>query len=353
MSEKTEQPTPKKLRDARKKGQVAKSKEVVSASLIVMLFGLMTAFIGLFVKEISDMILAPGQFYGAEFGLALDAILSDVLDTALLVVVPIVATAAAVGVIAHLAQFGFLMSGEALMPKLSNLNPASGVKKIFNKKNLVEFLKSFVKITFLAVLLGMVIRNSIEDLTRIPYCGIECVPVLLGKLLFQVFIYTAAAFIIIAFADYIFQRWQFTEENKMTKDEVKREYKESEGDPHIKSHRRHMHQEMMQGDMDQAVRKSRVVVTNPVHLAVAIDYREGETPLPIIAAKGQRLIARRIVEIATAAGVPIIENIPVARGLYETGTLHQYVPSEMIDGIAAVLRAVRDLERERDQQLNG
>lgn len=347
MNEKTEDPTPKKLRDARKKGQVAKSKEVSSAALLVTVFGLLIALMGNIIEELTHMIEAPASLYEAEFGLALDTMVQVVTRTMIAIVLPIVAAVAAVGVIANMAQFGFLMSADAIQPKLSKLNPASGVKKIISLNNLVEFLKSFVKIIFLAILLYLIIRNSIQDLVKIPYCGKECIPQMLTKLLINVIIYTVAAFVIIAFADYVYQLYSFKKQNKMTKDEVKREYKESEGDPHIKSHRKHLHQEMLMSDMDESVRKSKVVVTNPTHIAIALDYREGETPLPIIAAMGQNKIAERIKKIAEEEGIPIMQDVPLARGLYEEGDLNQYIPVDFIKPVAAVLRWVRDQEKER------
>ncbi len=347
MTEKTEQPTSKKLRDARKKGQVGKSREVVSAAILVAIFGVMVAMMGIFIDEIAGMILEPAVWLGEPFGESVEGIMNVVAPTAIIVVAPIVATAFVVAIAANLGQFGFLVSFESVKPKLSNLSPVSGVKKIFNRKNLVEFIKSIVKIVFLSILLGLVIRNSLQELVRLPYCGQACIVPLLGKLLVQIIVYTSFAYIVIAFADYVFQKWQFNKEQMMSKDEVKREYKESEGDPHLKGHRRQLQREIAQGDSDQSVRKSRVVVTNPIHLAVAIYYQEGETPLPIIAAKGQRLVAKRIVKIANEAGIPVFENIPVARGLFFEGTLNQYIPSEMIEGVAEILRAVRDLEEER------
>lgn len=344
MSEKTEQPTPKKLRDVRKKGQVAKSKEVASAALITTAFMLLFALMPTFVEELSGMILFPSRFYETEFELAANVVSDHVIRTALLIFGPIVAAVALVGIISNIAQFGVLMSAEAIKPKLSNLNPGAAVKRVFGKKNLVEFLKSAIKIAFLSILLLIVIRNSLADLVKLPHCGLECLPVILGKLLWQVVIYTVAAFVIIAGADFAYQKWQFLSENKMTKDEVKREYKESEGDPHIKGKRRQFAQELTQASSDEKVRKSTVVVTNPTHIAVALDYRENETPLPVVAAMGQDLRARRIIQVAQQAGVPIMQNVPLARGLYETATVNQYIPSDLIEPVVEVLKWVRDLE---------
>ena len=346
MSEKTEQPTPKKLRDVRKKGQVAKSKEVASAALIVTAFMLLFALMPSFVNDIHRLILIPTHFYESEFELAANAVSGQVVRISLMIFGPIVAAIAVVGIIANVAQFGVLFSAQSIKPKLSNLNPGAAVKRVFGKKNLVEFLKSAVKIAFLSILLLIVVRNSLNDLIKIPHCGLGCLPAVLGKMLWQIVIYTSAAFVIIAAADFAYQKWQFLQENKMTKDEVKREYKESEGDPHIKGKRRQFAQELTQASEDEKVRKSTVVVTNPTHIAIALDYREDETPLPIIAAMGQNVRARRIVQVAQQAGVPIMQNVPLARGLYETASVNQYIPSDLIEPVVEVLKWVRDLENE-------
>jgi len=349
MSDKTEPPTHKKLQDARKKGQVAKSKEVSSAALITacfaVLFGLMPTFVG----EIQHMILAPTVFYESEWQLAANALLSEVVWTILLVIGPILAVVVAVAVISNMAQVGMLFVTEPLKPKLSNLNPGQGVKKIFGMKNLVEFLKSAFKIAFLALLLFIVIRSSLQDLVKIPHCGVNCIPAVLGSMLFQVMIYTVAAFVVIAAADFVYQKAHFMKEQRMSKEEIKKEYKEMEGDPHIKGKRKQFHQELLQSNTDDAVRNSKVVVTNPTHIAVALDYREGETPLPLITAMGKNLQAKRIVKIAQEAGIPIMQNVPVARGLFENGQLNNYIPGDMIEAVAEVLIWVRELEEERNR----
>lgn len=347
MSDKTEPPTHKKLQDARKKGQVAKSKEVSSAALIAACFGVLFAFMPHFVGQIQHMILIPSRFYEAEFEFAADAVLREVMFSALLVIAPILAVVVVVAVVSNMAQVGMLFVTEPLKPKLSNLNPGSGIKKMVSPKNLVEFLKSAFKIGFLAILLLMVIRAGLQDLVKVPHCGITCIPTVLGSLLFQVMIYTVAAFVIIAAADFVYQKAHFMKEQRMSKEEIKKEYKEMEGDPHIKGKRKQFHQELMQSNTDEAVRKSKVVVTNPTHIAVALDYREGETPLPLIAAMGKNLQAKRIVKIAEQAGIPVMQNVPVARGLYENGSINQYIPADMIEAVAEVLRWVRDLEEER------
>ena len=344
MSEKTEDPTPKKLRDARKKGQVAKSKEIPSALLIVVIMVMLFPMMPGIVKKLHDMILLPTKFYGSEFSFSANAIVSDVLATALQILAPIIGTAVLVGMIGHIAQAGVLFTSQTIQPKLNNVNPASAVKRIFGMKNLVEFLKSAFKIGFLTLLLFLVIRDALDELVKIPHCGISCIPRLLGHLMWRITVYAAAAFLLVAAADYFYQRWQFMKEQRMTKDEVKREYKESEGDPHIKGKRKQLAQELAMADTEERVKKASVVVTNPTHIAVALDYRENVTPLPIVTAMGENIRARHIVNIANRAGIPIMQNVPLARGLYETAQLNQYIPAEMIEPVVEVLLWLRELK---------
>ncbi|MCB1804794.1 MAG: type III secretion system export apparatus subunit SctU [Candidatus Competibacteraceae bacterium] len=345
MAEKTEQPSPKKLRDARKKGQVASSKEVVSAALLLAIFAFLWAMSGFYLLKFQQMILLPSTFIGANFEYSLEQVLNGLLQLMLHLLAPLLALVIVVAILAHFAQFGLLFAFESLKPDLKKLNPLQGVKKIFSIKNLIEFLKSIIKIVFLSILLFLVIRDSLDDLLKIPGCGLECIPLVLGTLLKHLIINTAFAFIIIAAADFVFQNFQHTKQLKMTKDEVKREYKEMEGSPEIKSKRRQLHQEMMSQQVANSVKRSTVVVTNPTRIAIALEYRDGETPLPIIRAKGENLHAKRIIELAKENGIPIMENVPLARALHEQSSVDQYIPADLIEAVAEVLRWVAQLEK--------
>ena len=182
---------------------------------------------------------------------------------------------------------------------------------------------------------------------QIPYAGLEGVLQLLEEVLWEVAKYTVLAYVVIAFADFIFQRWQHTKQLMMTKDEVKREFKEMEGDPMIKNKRKQLHQEMVMTNTAEKVRKSSVLVTNPTHRAVAIYYEEGETKLPTITAKGEGILAKRMVEIAQEEGIPIMQNVPLAHDLFDNAEVEQYIPTELIEPIAEVLRWVRQLQQEQ------
>ena len=155
----------------------------------------------------------------------------------------------------------------------------------------------------------------------------------------------AGAFCVVAALDYLYQRYKYNQNHMMSKDEVKREYKESEGDPHIKSKRKQLHKEMLAQNSLDNVRKAKVLVTNPTHYAVALDYEKDRTPLPLILAKGEGVLARRMMEVAKQEGIPIMRNVPLARALYRDGTENAYIPKDLIGPVAEVLRWVQSLER--------
>lgn len=347
--EKTEQPTPKKLRDARKKGQVSSSKDVVSAALVVLMFALLWGASGFYADKLQELILLPTLYIGSDmpFYLALEQTFDGLIVLFLQMIAPPLVLAVVVGIAAHLGQFGFLLAFESLKPDLNKLNPGKGIKKIFSIKNLVELLKSILKIALLSILFYQVISNNLANLLKLPGCGLSCVSPLLGALMLDLMIYAGFGFILIAAADFAFQRFQFTKEMRMSKQEVKQEYKEMEGDPRIKGKRRQLHQELMMQNTASAVKRSTVVVTNPTHIAIALEYREGETPLPIVRAKGENLMAQRIIEIARAEGIPVMENVPLARALHEQSQVDQYIPSDLIEAVAEVLRWVAQLEPPR------
>lgn len=346
MSEKTEQPTPKKLRDARQKGQVASSKEVASTALIISVFALLWGLSDTYIGQFEELILLPTAFIHTDFESAFHQIINGILQSMISILIPLVALVIIVSIASHFSQYGMLFSIESIKPDLNKLNPIQGVKKIFSIKNLMEFIKSVIKIVFLSTLLFLVFRDSLPDLLKIPPCGLSCIIPTLGALFKQIILYSTGGFVVISAADFLFQRYQHIKQLKMSKEEIKQEYKEMEGDPHIKSKRRHLHQEMLSQQMANSVRKSTVVVTNPTHIAVALEYREGQTPLPVVRAKGTNLIAKRIVEIAREEGIPVFENVPLAQALNENGLVDQYIPGDLIPAVVEVLRWVANLENQ-------
>lgn len=333
--EKTELPTPKKERDAREKGQVARSQEVV---ITITLFGLI-AYIwfswGGILERLAAAFVVP-SYRDGNFTMVAFAHLQGLFDLLVAVLLPMLAIVIFLGIASNIGQFGFLMAGDSVMPKLEKISPLAGFKRIFSLKHLVETLKNIIKIIFLSVLLTIALEENIGSLLQTVHCGIGCVNALASTMLGDIFRYSALAFLIIAGADYAFQRRTHTKSLMMTKDEVKREYKESEGDPHIKGKRRQLAQEFAMGD-GGIVKRSSAVIVNPTHYAVALLYDRDRVPLPVVTAKGVDLYAARIRGDAEAAGIPIFRSPALARSLFVDADVNEPVPVEFFDALAEIL----------------
>jgi len=344
-AEKTEPASQKKLDDARKKGDIAHSKDFTQTLLILSLFGYLLLRGRSMFDSLAELVVLPSTLSDVPFGNALSVLVHRSIRTSVEVVGPFLLIVIGIGVFAETLQIGFLLAFEKIKPSGKKLNAIANLKNIFSKRNFVEFLKSSIKIVFLAVLVWRVIDAVLPKLFALPRAGIEgvfgSVAAMMGTLLINV----ALAYLIIGLADLAWQRFQHRNQQKMTKQEVKQEYKEMEGDPHVKSMRRHLQKEMaMQGEAHNA-RCPTAMITNPTHVAIAIYYEKGETALPIVLAKGEGALASRMIEEARTAGVPIMRNVPLARALLADAQVDQFIPDEFIEPIAEVLRMVRDITR--------
>lgn len=343
--EKTEQATPKRLREAREKGQVAKSRDIPSALTVMAAAVYLVVMAPDMLKAILSMGEIPMSVMNRPFPEASGIVVSATLSCAIRVAGPLIGLILAVALCANLAQVGVLFAFQAAMPKLDNINPDKWFKKVFSLKNLVEFLKNILKITVLGVTAYLVFTDSLPRLFSIPRGEPMQMWNALGTAAKDLLLMAGGVFCLIAAADYFFQKRQFNKQNMMSKDEVKREYKESEGDPLIKSKRKQLHQEMLAHNQLANVRKAKVLVTNPTHFAVALDYEKDRTPLPIILAKGQGALARRMIRVAEEEGIPIMRNVPLARSLFEQGEEQNYIPRDLVGPVAEVLRWVQSLRR--------
>ncbi len=345
MSDKTEQPTSKKLRDARNKGQVAQSKDLVSTALLLAMFMyIMLAWKGA-KQSLGELMVLPGRLYREPFDEALRTVSHASIKAMVDLTLPALAIVLIFGIGVSYFQVGPLFIFEPLKPDLKKLNPADKLKQMFSMKNFVEFLKSCFKVVFLGILLFIVTRDAIRVLVQTPAGGLPAVNSVLDQVMYRVAIFTIFAYVALGAADFAFQKWQHTRGLMMSKEEVKREYKEMEGDPHIKSKRKQLAQELIMNDSAANVRKATVLVTNPTHKAIAIYYKQGETKLPIVTAKGEGYLAQRMIEVAKEAGVPIMQNVPLAHELFDNAQLEHYIPSELIEPIAEVLRWVQQLSQ--------
>ena len=342
--EKTEMPTPKKLRDARQKGQVCTSKDVVSTAILLVMLSVVGVMALVLTDDVTNLIRYIGLRIEENDAFAL----REAGKMALVVVCKhsfiFVLLAAAVGVVANVVQVGFLLSFEPLKPDLKKVNPAEGAKKIFCLKNLFEFAKNVVKVLFLGYLIYKIILNSIPALLPMCYGTLDDVFPCLKAILKSLACYTVFGYVVIAVVDRLFQQRNFTKQMMMTKDEVKREYKEMEGSQEVKQAQRQFRNEILQGEPPaQAVKKADVVVTNPTHVAVGIRYRADEAPLPKVVCSGEDAVAKEIREAAVREGVPLMENVELARALYAQVKVEEFIPVELVEPVAEVLKLVKTM----------
>ena len=349
--EKTEMPTPKRLRDAREKGQVCVSRDVVSTALLIVLLWVTWISLRWLMADFRELARYVSQLYGET---PEGAVSEAGTMTALLICkhsFMVAGVAALVGVAANLCQVGFLFTLKPLQPDLAKLNPVQGAKRIFSLKNLFEFGKNVLKVCFLGYLIYRLVLVSIPMLLPHCYGTVTDILPVLGDVLRLLATYTAFGYLVIAAADLFFQRRNYTRELMMTKEEVKREYKEMEGSAEVKQAQRQFAQEILSGPNPvKAAKQSTVIVTNPTHLAVGLLYRPGETQLPKVTVKGADAMAAVIRRAAAEAGVPIVENVPLARALYRQAKVDTYIPEPLFEPVVEVLKWVHDMQKARQEE---
>ena len=326
--EKTEEPTAKKRADARKKGQVGRSQELNTA------FVLLIGFFSL--KLLWDSIylaIASYTTYG---------IMEILAKTAL----PIMLFIMLIGLAVNFFQVGLNFNTEAIEFKLDKLNPINGFGRIFSKRSLVELAKSFFKILVIGFFLYRFIHEQIIAMPQFMFFDLTTSLALVAEIIFRMAFIVIGVIMIMAVADYGYQNWQTTQDLKMTKQEVKDEMKQTEGDPQIKGKIRQKQRQMAMARMMKEVPKADVIITNPTHYAVALAYEKGMVA-PTVLAKGQDLVAQRIKELGREARVPIVENKPLARTLYAAVQVGDAVPQELYQAVAEVLAYVYRLKHAR------
>jgi flagellar biosynthetic protein FlhB len=350
-ADKSEQPSPKRLADARRKGQVPMTREL--PSLFVLLGGV--GLISLWAPHAFVQFFDHYRQWLAQAGtIQLDAQSTHVLllDVVYDGFVPLIPFGLFMGMFAFLAiilQTGPLWIEEALQPKPSKLNPSNGLKRIFSSKGVVDLVKSLVKLAGVGWIAYFILSHNMPAILQLPLLELtEAVGGtwgILEKIVWSV----GGSLLLLAIIDFTYQRWTHTEDHKMTKQEVKDESKNMEGDPLIRSRRLSLQRERARQRMLQAVPKADVVITNPTHLAVALRYETGKMDAPVVVAKGAGFMADKIKQIARHAGVPIIENRSLARGLYKAVKIGQEVPSALYHAAAEVLAYVYRLRHMHDQ----
>jgi flagellar biosynthetic protein FlhB len=344
--EKTEPATPKRLQEMKEKGQVAKSREIPSVAVLVA--GLLILyFLGsVMIKEYMELMKWTFKI-SASFQLeeaSLRWLLIECLQRCWRIVSPLLVTIIAVGIFSNYLQVGFIFSFDQLAPKLSKLDPIKGFAKMFSKQSLVELVKNIFKIVIVGYVTYFTVKGELNHI--IPIMDMEVWSILsyIGSVCFKIILRTSWVLIILALLDYSFQRWDFQQEAKMTKQEVKDEFKQREGDPLVKSRVRQVQREMARRRMMEAVPRADVVITNPVHLAVALEYNAQRMSAPKITAKGARLMAERIKEVAREYQIPIVENKPLAQALFSGVEIGQEIPLVFYKAVAEILAYVYRLK---------
>lgn len=348
--EKTEDATPKRLREARKKGQAAKSKDLTTVMILIVTTGTVAFFATMMGGRMQQFMVTALTLPDDSEGISL-RVLFDLLNGGLEVMAvasaPVMVAAFVTAAIVGFLQVGGMFSLEPLKPQLKKLNAIEGLKNMVKMRVFIELIKNLMKMSAILFIAYLAITRYLR-----PFLLTVTVPIDEGiKIGAMIIIYFLAlvfiVFIMIAIVDVGLQRREFKKQMKMTKDEVKREYKEDEGDPLIKGQRRQLHQEMAMSDVAQQVSQSDVVVTNPTHLAVALKYDQQEMVAPQIMAKGQRLFAQMIREVAEEHNIPIMRNVPLAWALIEL-EIGDEVPEDLYQAVAEILAFVFRLKSERE-----
>ncbi len=350
--EKTEPATEKKLNDARKEGQVAKSKEIANGLGLLSLFLILKFYVGTMGTRFLEMfqgvynnIPSILTFRGGNMPQAdMRVLFNQMLLSVLLTILPIMLIAFLVAFISDLAQVKWKVSGKPLQPKLSKLNPLKGFKKIFSVNSLVELIKSLLKIGLIIYITYSFLKGKQPVILSLYDMPLMQALSLAAEMVTDLGIRIAAVYMIIALADYIYQKFKFSQDMKMTKQEIKDEFKQSEGDPQIKGRIRQKMQEASRRRMMQDLPRADVVITNPTHFAVAILYDPDVADAPMVLAKGSDHLAAKIKDVARENHIEIVENKPLARMLYANVEVGQMVPPELYQAVAEVLAFVYQLQ---------
>lgn len=356
--EKTEQPTQKRLKDAKKKGQVAKSSDLSSAVLLLVAVGLLwlagNFIAGYALESIKAQYLSATTFKGEMTQEVVFAAFGNGLWSFALILTPLFVVVWVFAFASNYLQVGSIFAPESIKPKFSKLNPAEGFKNKFLKlRPYIELLKTLFKMIITAVVAGWVLWAARGDIVLLSMKPLDVSMAYTFGLIIEIGFKIGIVFLILGGADFFLQRYLHRRDMKMTKHEVKQEYKETEGNPLIKSQRRSLHREILSEGLAMAVKKADVVVANPTHVAVALKYDKGENNAPIITAKGADLMAAQIRKLAKESKIPITRDIPLARALYEI-EVEDEIPDELFEAVAIVLRWVYEMaENERAGEING
>jgi len=343
--ERTEQATPKRRRESREKGQVAKSRELCSVSVLLASLGAFYFVGGSMLNKLMELAhLSFSQAHRVELNMTgTVSLFRDTLIHFASILAPFMVIIVAAGLLSNYLQVGVIFSGHTMKPELSKISPLKGFKRLVSLKSLVELVKSLLKLTIVAMVAFLTIRSEMGSIFPLVDKGVWDIFLFLSRVSFKILITTCWVLIILAILDYAYQKWEFEKNLKMSKQEVKDEFKQTEGDPLVRSRIRSLQREMARRRMMESVPHADVVVTNPTHLAVALQYKK-EMNAPQVTAKGAGFLAQRIKQIAQEHKVPVIENPGVARLIYKLCDIGKEIPESLYRAVAEILAHVYQLK---------
>jgi flagellar biosynthetic protein FlhB len=345
--DRTEKPTAKKLEDARKKGQVAQSREIPSA--MILMTSLAVFYFGgqAMAQKLADLMRVSFRNLGGGWiqnAGSVHLMVGWLFNETLSILMPMMLALLVIGIVANVAQFGFNLKEDLLAPDLKKLNPISGIKRLVSLKSLVELVKSIFKIGFVGLIAYVILRGELVSIPSLIHMEVIDTAAYMGEVAFKIAFFVCLGLIVLAAADFAYQRWQHQKDLMMTKQEIKEERKQSDGDPQVKSRIRSMQMEMAQRRMMEAIPSADVVITNPTHFAIAIKFDAKQMAAPQVVAKGADYMALRIREIAEEHNVPRVENKPLARALFRSAEIGDFIPEELYRAVAEVLAYVYRLK---------
>ena len=342
--EKTEQASTRKLEKARERGQIARSNDVPTT--MILMFAILYLWFSWddLVEQLKAIFAAIPPLYGMDFRHALRMGFNQVVaQTFITLAIPFTVITLIAGIVGNVMQFGFLFAIDPILPRPEKVNPADGFKRIFSARQFINTLLALAKTILMALVLLIVLRTGMKEMLHaVSQCHVLCQKSLLEYLIKMLISYALPLLIVIAVLDYLVQRAQFLKEQRMTKEEVKREQKDMYGDPHIRGARHSLRRELAEQDIHQRIKTARVLILD-MSGVVALQYEQGVTPLPLIVAIGKGAMARKMVEIATVENIPLISNPTLARTLAEKGKLDQYIPEDTIEQVALVMRQLNNI----------
>ncbi len=348
-SEKTEKPTARRIKKAREEGNVARSMEVNSAGVLtagiaaLVLFGgwmmeRMTTLMVWVFKSLGEIDVSPAS---------LPSYMKDGAEWMFLTLIPVLASIAVMGIVINLIQTGPLWTTKSLKFRFDKLNPVSGAKKLINQRAWVRLLTNLVKVVMIGYIIFRVIKSSWPQFVPLMDSEIPNIFHFLMREVLRLLLWGLFAMIIIAIIDFTYQKHKYIEDLKMTKQEIKEERKMMEGDPQVKGKIRQVQFQLAFNRMIKELPNADVVVTNPVHVAVALKYRAEEMTAPVVVGKGLRLLAERIKNIARENDIPIVENPPLARALYKLCDVGEEIPGQFYQDVAEILAYIYQLRQEQ------